>query len=178
MLKILSVLIATTILLTFRILMATGDSGWVYGGKGLSCTQVCNQQSPPLPCHLPSLQNAVVTGAQFEDVKTQNGLTISCNVLLASTVFSPAYTNVSYYGGSCVLGGRRSTCDGSSPSINRICCCSVNGCRVSCPLSEWGEWTACNNCGSRVQQTRTRAIPSDCTTQKSLSESRSCQSRG
>jgi hypothetical protein len=70
------------LLLTFRIISTAADSGWVYGQKGLSCDQVCRQQSPPLPCHLPSLQNAVVTGAQFEDVKAQLGLSRYCKFYL------------------------------------------------------------------------------------------------
>jgi hypothetical protein len=169
------------VLLVLVLLLATAhaQSGWVTVVTGMSCDFVCKNQTNA-PCSVASMQR-LSTPTAFEQVKDQLGITSPClQYVTSGSTTTPGLSSGTYFGAVCELGGRQATCEASSANTQRLCCCtaSSSGCRTSCPLSEWGEWTVCTHNCTQGAQTRTRTIPPDCSTRKTLWEARTCTPQG
>ena len=169
--------------LVLLLVPARAQSGWVTVVAGMSCDFVCKNQTNA-PCSVASMQR-LSNPTAFEQVKDQLGISATCLRYItsgsaASPGLSVSASVLSYYGSDCELGGRQATCEASSPNTQRLCCCttSLSGCRTNCPVSEWGEWTVCTHNCTQGAQTRTRTIPPNCSTRKTLWEARTCTPQG
>jgi hypothetical protein len=154
------------------------ESGWVTLIPGMSCDFVCKNQTNS-PCSVDSMQK-LTTPAAFENVKEQLAITSPCLQYATSGSLAPGISSATYFGAVCELGNPQASCAAASANTQRFCCCtnSLSGCRTNCPVSEWGEWTVCTHNCTQGAQTRTRTIPADCSTRKSLWEARTCTPRG
>ena len=124
--------------------LTSADSGWIVGQLGESCDAVCEQLSEPF--HVGSMR-ALNTSLSFNRAVAQLGVPNPCiNYISSSDELSPSI-NAS----TCALAAQTTTeCSSSLPTITRLCCCRLDGCKsnantpwadsgiaVSPPLAYW-----------------------------------------
>jgi hypothetical protein len=102
--------------------------------QGLSCTAACAARSPPTPCHLASLQS-VATNLDFERLResTLNHTDVRCATMMnsqqphAPSLDARQARSLKSFS-PCYVGSAFSTCEASSLSLRRFCCCGDTQC--------------------------------------------------